>query len=337
MSFIINLFLPRLFFGLIVSFLITLYVIPIFSKIAFKLNFIDVPDGKLKTQAKPVPYLGGLAVFIGFIIGYVLVLPTQNSTVILIPCLTFLLLLGLLDDFVMLKPYQKFFGQVIALICFLKSAVYLKHAFFKDYAHLAFSGLWILSLINAFNLIDVMDGLATLVAVLAAIFFLGMAFFMHLPEIALFLICILGSLLAFFLYNKPVASIYLGDAGSLFLGGIFATLPFLFPWGTYHIFGFLIPVVILSIPLFELIGLICIRSLHKIPFYKGSPHHFSCYLLRKNWSKQMILLLIFFMGLILGILSVAFLFGYIDLIGLSISYLTLVTVWAFILATGQKA
>jgi UDP-GlcNAc:undecaprenyl-phosphate GlcNAc-1-phosphate transferase len=118
----------------------------------------------------------------------------------------------------------------------------------------------------------------------------------------------LGSLCAFLWYNRPLASIYLGDAGSLFIGGFLATTPFLLNWGTYITYGYISPIVILGIPLLEVVSLIIIRCYKGIPFYRGSSDHFACYLQAKGWKKDHILLYVFGLSSMLG--TIAFLFTY---------------------------
>lgn len=314
--YVMNYFVFRLIIGLVLSFLITLYLIPFFIKIANKHCFVDSPDGVIKKQKESVPYLGGLAIFTGFITSCVLIVPAPSSIFLLVPCLTLLLLLGLIDDLVVLKPHQKFFGQFIAALCFLKSILYVNSSFCVDYFHLVLSALWIISLINAFNLIDVMDGLTATVSLGSGLIFFALSLSVQYFDVSLFIVSLLGPVIAFLLYNRPPALMYLGDAGSLFLGGFFATLPFLFPWNFYNPVGFLTPFIILIIPIFELIWLIVIRTWYKIPFYKASSHHFALMLIERNWTKKSILFLITFFLIQIGILSIAFFLQYIDLISL---------------------
>ncbi len=204
---------------------------------------------------------------------------------------------------------------MVAAFCFLKGGFYLKELFlFSNESPwmillwLFISFGWILSIINAFNLIDVMDGLATTVAICATTSFLILAYAFNLPSLVLLLCAFLGALLAFLRFNYPPASIYLGDAGSLFIGGFLGIVPFLFPWSSYQILGCFTPIVIFMIPLLEVGTLILIRSYRGIPFYQGSPDHFSIYLRRKGWSVRYILA--FVVALSVALLPVAFLFAF---------------------------
>ena len=151
-----------------------------------------------------------------------------------------------------------------------------------------------------------MDGLATTLASCAAATFLVIAIYLGHIELAIILSAFLGALIGFFVFNRPEAKIYLGDAGALFIGGFLATVPFLFDWGTFHAYGYLTPIIVLAIPLLEVGTLIIIRRYKGIPFYRGSPHHFSIYLQEKGWSKYKILLYVLLMSFWLAICSFLF-------------------------------
>jgi UDP-GlcNAc:undecaprenyl-phosphate/decaprenyl-phosphate GlcNAc-1-phosphate transferase len=320
----------RLIFSFFISFILTFYLVPLFCSIAKKLNILDIPDGTIKKHKNPTPYLGGMALYIGFIASLALVFPFENKVLLVLLGSTLLLFTGLIDDILRIKPYQKFFWQMIAAFCFLKSGFYLKESFFlSNIWNIPISMLWILTIINAFNLIDVMDGLATLTAGCVTATFIILALLLGQSTLALLLMCFLGPLCAFFWYNRPPAKIYLGDAGSLFIGGFLATIPFLFDWGRYNRYGFLAPIIVLAIPIFEVLSLILIRSYKKIPFYYGSPDHFSIYLQQKGWSAYKILG--FVLGFSVFLLALAFVvvFTRINLAYLIITGLILLLFWIY--------
>ena len=297
----------KLFFSFLLSFLFAFYLVPILSSVAFRLNILDVPDGSLKKHKQPTPYLGGVAVYIAFIVALALTFPFENHMFAFFVGSTLLLFVGLIDDLVPLKPYQKFAGQIIAALCFLRAGFYIKLHFFENYWAMPLSFIWTLSVINAFNLVDVMDGLATTLAGCSVISFLIIALYFGQVTVALLLCALLGALVAFFWYNKPNASMYLGDAGSLFIGGILATVPFMIHWGRYHWYGYISPIIILAIPLLEISSLIAIRTCKGIPFYRGSPDHFSIYLQNNGWSKKQILLYMVLLSIYLFVAAFLFL------------------------------
>ena len=236
-------------------------------------------------------------------------MPFENRIFPFLIGTTLLLLLGLIDDLIVLKSYQKFFGQSVVALCFLKAGFYLKEHVFYNIWNILLSLFWILAVINAFNLVVVMDGLATSIAIYTTITLMVLALYLQHMAVLILLAAFLGSLCAFFWYNRPPACIYLGDAGSLFIGGFLATIPFLFDWGTYNWYGYLTPPIILAIPLLECFSLIVIRGYKGIPFYQGSPDHFSCYLLGKGWSKNIILWYMLVLSIYLGAVSFLFMAG----------------------------
>jgi UDP-GlcNAc:undecaprenyl-phosphate GlcNAc-1-phosphate transferase len=324
--------------ALFISFLITFYLVPFLAEAAFRLNIIDHPDGKLKIHKAPTPYLGGVGIYLGFIVALSLVFPFENSFFLFLLGTTLLLFIGLLDDLIAMKSYQKFLGQCIALICFLKGGFFLKEVFLSSLSHylwsyfwLIISAGWILSVINAFNLVDVMDGLATTLAFSIAISFLTMAYIFQVPVVMLLLFSFLGALAAFLWFNKPPARIYLGDAGSLFIGGTIAVIPFLMPWGTYTPYGFFALPVILFIPLCEVATLIIIRTYKGIPFYAGSPDHFSLYLQGKGWSKWTILAYVVTVQALLTVVALLFVCNYISLSNFIITTLLFAGSWYLML------
>ncbi|MCK5632553.1 undecaprenyl/decaprenyl-phosphate alpha-N-acetylglucosaminyl 1-phosphate transferase [bacterium] len=317
----------KLFFTFIISFLFAFYLIPIIRNVAFRLNILDVPDGKVKKHKKATPYLGGIAIYIAFITSLSLTMPFANKMFSFFIGITLLLFIGLIDDLVPLKPYQKFSGQIIAALCFLRAGFYFKSHFFHNYWAIPISFFWILTVVNAFNLVDVMDGLATTIASCAAFSFLIIALYVQQPVVAIVLCAFLGSLLAFFYYNKPQATIYLGDTGSLFIGGLLATIPFMINWGRYNWYGYIAPVIILAIPLLEVATLILVRTYKKIPFYQASPDHFSIYLQKKGWSKNFILFYIFILSIILFVSSFLFMSGVIGFLTLFIIGFIFLVIW----------
>jgi len=315
-------------FALTLSFLFTIYIIPKLRILAFKFKILDIPDGNIKVHKEPTPYLGGVAIYFGFIASLAIVFPFENKMFSFIIGSTLLLFIGLIDDLIAMKPYQKLFGQMIAAFCFLKAGFYLKHKFFfNNIWNIPISFLWILTIVNAFNLVDVMDGLATILAGCATISFIIVALYLGNNALAILLFAFLGALIGFFLYNRPDAKMYMGDAGALFIGGFLATIPFLFEWSVYNPYGYITPIIILSIPLIEVATLIIVRFYRGIPFYQGSPDHFSIYLQKKGWSKAKVLVYSVIMSAILFIFAFLFFLRKIYFAGIVAAGAMFVAVW----------
>lgn len=321
----------------------TFLLVPFFKYIARVTRLLDVPDGILKNHKQPVPYLGGVAVFFGCLVPFFYFF---SATVFdqwhFFTGLLVLLIVGLLDDIYRISPAKKFAGQLVACVIFIKGgALFNKHIF----SHILplpvqspelfsvlnglLSAFWILTCINAFNLIDIMDGLASSVAFVSALFFIGTALFFNVGWLAAFLGCFCAALCAFFWYNKPPATMYLGDAGSLWIGGALACMPFFLHWGASFRGQLLVPLFFLAVPLIEICSLIIIRTSKKIPFYYGSPHHFICYLKKRGWNTVTVLLLTIFTAALFGALGFFVAFQDIALSVSTLCFLLGTFLWVF--------
>jgi UDP-GlcNAc:undecaprenyl-phosphate/decaprenyl-phosphate GlcNAc-1-phosphate transferase len=316
----------------LVSLTFTFFLVPHVCSVAQKLHIMDVPDGNIKKHKQATPYLGGVAVYLGFTGTLFFFLPVESYLLFLLFGLTILLFLGLIDDLWQISPGQKWIGQMIAAASFLGAGFSLKESFLSSAANLILSFLWIMAVDNAFNLVDVMDGLATLLAISATLSFLVFAYFFKLSQIIILLSTFLGALVAFFYYNKPSAKIYLGDAGALFIGGFLAVVPFYFNWG-YHggEYGFLVPVIVLAVPLMEVTSLIVIRTYKGIPFYHGSPDHYCLYLQGKGWTVKEILLFSSFMSFVLFIFAYLVAFDVFPLSYIVLLSLVSLVLWHFLI------
>jgi UDP-GlcNAc:undecaprenyl-phosphate GlcNAc-1-phosphate transferase len=175
-----------------------------------------------------------------------------------------------------------------------------------------------------------MDGLATVVAIVASLNFLLFALLFNQVTHAIVLAAFLGSLIGFLYYNKPDAQIYLGDTGSLYIGGFLATVPFLLPWNAFYSWGYIAPAFILAVPLLELFFLVCIRTYKRIPFYNASPDHFAIQLLQAGWSKFAILYFIFVFSCLCSLIAWAVVLSHINIFRLIILILILPISWFFL-------
>ncbi len=313
------LFLVPLFIGLVVT--------PFFRFVAHKTGLLDIPNGDLKKHTQATAYLGGAAVYVTAGLSYFFLFKCMylNSFFTALNGsyfigITILFGVGLIDDIFAISPLQKILGQCVACIFFFQAGLFFKEPIISCFLPTIFctpeiiflvgiilSLWWMLSIINAINLIDIMDGLAVTVSFIAL---LGMAFYSGAFNRGILLLPLLGTLSGFFFYNKPRASIYLGDAGSLVLGGVLATVPFIFGWGVSCRWGMICaPLLVLIIPIAELCWLILIRTHLRIPFYYGSPHHFALYLKKWGWSTKKILRVTGFIGTLCGVLANFVAFG----------------------------
>jgi UDP-GlcNAc:undecaprenyl-phosphate/decaprenyl-phosphate GlcNAc-1-phosphate transferase len=224
-------------FVFLIGFVVCFVFTPLVGRLARCIGMLDMPDAR-RIHRQPVPRGGGLAVFLGF--------HAACAGVYLLPWLPFaseisivwwwrffalsslLVVVGFLDDRYGLRPVVKLAGQtlvaVLAFTCDMRVAKILGEElpFAVD---LALTLIWFLGIINAYNLIDGLDGLASGLAFIAALGLAGSAVIRHVPGEALVLLGLAGACLAFLRFNFSPASIFLGDTGSMFLGFTLAAIP----------------------------------------------------------------------------------------------------------------
>lgn len=319
--------------SLLVSFLITiLNTVPFARCLALYLNIFDVPDLYLKKHTQVTPYLGGAAIFISFWITNFLFNPCNEIMFGLLIGSILIFIAGLIDDIFVLRPFQKIQFQFLAAFSLIFFGFYL-NLNWPFYLDRLLSMVWMLTLMNAFNLVDVMDGLATIISISVASGLAFYAFYLKQDLLGNLLIILLGALFGFFYYNRPRAKIYLGDAGSMLIGAILAAISLKINWNSIapsFFLGYFIPPIIFGIPLLEVSSLILIRKFKKIPFYNGSPDHYIHYLKAKEWSEWAILLYTLFYGLLINAFSLAVAFLKIKLSLLLSLGLLLQLLWAYV-------
>lgn len=257
------------------SLLLALYLTPIFRDSALRFGILDRPDGALKTQKEPVPYLGGLAVFGAVLIPVAIFLQFSDTLMGLLLASTLILLLGLIDDIGRLSPRIKLLVQVIAIFLMLKSGIRIRVAFLPPIVSVGLTFFWMLLLTNGFNLIDVMDGLAAGVASVSAAA-LSVIFFLQGNRMGVILcLSLAGALSGFIRFNRPPARIYLGDAGSLFLGFLLGGLALGADYTLRNPVGWLSAIAIFAVPLFEIAFISYLRLRRGSSIFVGSRDHFS--------------------------------------------------------------
>ena len=313
-----------------ITFFSTFFVIPLCSYIAHTFRVLDIPDGKLKKHTIAVPSFGGISIVIGVLPALILFYPFQLSLLFWYLGVTSLLIIGFIDDIVRLTAFQKFLGQIGSVFLLLYGMPQFSFGLWSGYICFFLVFFISLSIINAFNLVDVMDGLAGSLIAISLSAYLVISYFLLQWSLMILIIALIAGIMAFLYYNISPAKIYLGDAGSLFFGGIFSSIPFLLPWpDTFS--GYLSALGIVSVFLLELVWLICVRLYKRLPIYLGSPDHFSLVLQRKGWTKNQILVYSSCIGLVSAVISLLFAFNIIGLIPMIIFSIIGATLWFLVL------
>ncbi|MFC1631380.1 MraY family glycosyltransferase [Candidatus Omnitrophota bacterium] len=286
------------------SFILTLILTPPIHRLAIKLQAFKII--KNDTQQQQISYLGGLALFFAFCIVVLIACVHQgclNSGFFgIITGSAVIVLLGLIDDFVELSPGLKFLGQTVAVIALIVFGVTTSIAAVGRPLNILITFLWVFAIINALNLLDIMDGLCSGITAIAAGAFLFISFLSQNMQAAIISAAVLGASLAFLRYNFPPAKIYLGDTGSMFLGFVLAVLAINVDYAPQERkIALLTPIVALGLPIFDTAFVILMRLLRGRPVTKKSKDHFALRLLSAGLSKRRTLLLMYLFGLLFSV------------------------------------
>lgn len=298
---------------ILVVFLVVVILMPVVIKIANHVNALDMPNER-KVHKEPMPRLGGLAIFFGFLVGYMLFCtPTTQMNSILIGSFI-LILVGVFDDIKPLSPKIKFSGQLLSaiILVFYGNVIMQELSAFGLYINFGILAkpitvLFVVAVINCMNLIDGLDGLASGIA---DIFFMTITVIATLMgsygglDSALTLIMI-GATSGFLLYNFHPAKIFMGDSGSMFLGYMISVISLL-GFKNVTLTSFFIPIVILAIPILDTLFAIIRRLLKGQSFAKADKEHFHHQILKMAGNQTKTVLIIYLIQVLFSAASIVY-------------------------------
>jgi|PlaIllAssembly_1097288.scaffolds.fasta_scaffold196282_2 UDP-GlcNAc:undecaprenyl-phosphate GlcNAc-1-phosphate transferase len=291
----------------ILAFLVAWYGVPIARQAALKYGIVDAPDGRLKHQREPVPYFGGLAIYLAFLISLVFTFEFRHDVLGIILGGTIVVMLGLIDDFGVLTPATKLVGQLLAVFVLIKSGIRIEIAAFPEWLDLVLTVFWMVGLINAFNLLDIMDGLSAGVGAVSASCLLVVALMQGDQTIAVMLVALLGSLLGFLKFNWHPARIYMGDTGAMFIGLLLGAMTMIERYPGDHPLSLLTPVFIVGIPIFDTLFVMYVRYRRGLPIFWGSPDHAAIRLRQWGLSVPQIVIMSYVATAVVGMIGIAML------------------------------
>jgi len=247
-----------------IALLISFVATPGVKWLAGRVGAIDVPKDSRRVHKEPIPRMGGLAIFIGFIVSVLIMadIDTQIRGVLIGAII--IVILGLLDDIYTLNAYIKFLVQIIAALVAVFHDVVIEilsnpFAFTEAASEFMFLGpwtipvtvLWIVGITNAVNLIDGLDGLAVGVSTISAIVMLIIALMVSYPNVAIILAALVGACIGFLPFNFNPAKIFMGDTGALMLGYLLATMSIVGLFKFYAVVSFAAPLLVMALPLID--------------------------------------------------------------------------------------
>ena len=258
---------------------------PAVKMLAIRIKAVDVPKDNRRMHKTPIPRMGGLAIFAGFLISALLFIPLGKEFRAILLGALLLVVLGIIDDVVALKAQVKFVGQIVAALIPVLAGVNI-HGFANPFTvdhyttlgplSVPISVLWIVGITNAVNFIDGLDGLACGVSAIATVTMFIIAVLFGETYVAFAMAALAGACLGFLPYNMNPAKIFMGDTGSMFLGYILATTSIQGLFKFYAMISFAVPFIILGLPIFDT-GFAIVRRLMKgqspLQADRGHVHH----------------------------------------------------------------
>ena len=285
---------------------------PFVIKIAYKLGAIDKPRGR-HIHKKDTPKLGGLGIFAGFLLGYMIFgQHSEQMNSVLIGSFI-IIITGIIDDVCELKPIHKMIGQLLAaaVIVFYGKILLIDASAFGLYINLGIFAypatlLFIIGCINCINFIDGLDGLS---GGISAIYYLTTGIIgLIVGKIDLEIVLtftMLGATLGFLVHNFYPAKIFAGDTGSMFMGFIIAVIALL-GFKNVTMTSLIIPLLILAIPILDTLFAILRRLLKKKKITEGDAYHVHHQLLNRNISQRKTVLIIYFIDLLFASASIIY-------------------------------
>lgn len=301
----------------LVTFVTSLLLVFIIKKVAEHVGALDIPNER-KVHKKPIPRLGGLAIFLAFLLGYILYGKVSVQMLSVLIGGFIIVLTGIVDDINPIKARYKLICQIIAAcVVVIYGKLYFANITllgftwnFPAWINMILSIVFIVAIINAINLIDGLDGLSSGIS---AIYFLTIAILGFILnklgglDVILSLI-MFGSTLGFLFHNFPPAKIFMGDTGSMFLGFMIAVIALL-GYKVTTITSLIVPLLLLFIPIMDTLLAIIRRTLKHESIGSPDKEHLHHQLLRMTSSQTKTILIIYLINILFSAVSIFYVLG----------------------------
>jgi UDP-GlcNAc:undecaprenyl-phosphate GlcNAc-1-phosphate transferase len=281
--------------------LLGLFFISIFKRLVLKIN---------KLISNGIPLVGGISIGFSFLItvlmGFSLINQLDKKIWGIIVASLFMLLSGVYDDLKAISIFNKFLLQIIATFILVIFGIRTEISGIGEVLNLLITFLWIIGITNAFNHLDIIDGLCGGVGFLVGISFLIISILNSQPNVSIITLAFLGALLSFLKYNLPPAKIYLGNCGSHFLGFVLSAQAIIISYASIERkVALLSPILLLGYPIYDTSFLILMRLKNRRPILRKSKDHLALKFLNQGYPVKRIIIYLFlltFLFCICGIL-----------------------------------
>lgn len=288
-------------FTFLVALAVTFVLTPVVKNFAIRIGAVDKPDAR-KVHHGLIPRLGGLAIYVGFMVSVIATIGFTYEMVGIMLGATFLIAVGIADDVYSLPPKVKLLGQIIAaaipVVIFNINIEWidvprLGIIYLPEIISLPLTIFWIIGFVNTVNLIDGLDGLAAGIATIASIAIALLAFQMGQWVAAAAMVAMTGACLAFLQYNFNPAKIFMGDTGSMFLGYIISAVSVMGSMKTVATAVLIVPLLALAVPITDTLLAIVRRKSSGVPIFSPDKNHLHHRLLAKGLNQKQVVLVMY--------------------------------------------
>lgn len=325
------------------SFVISLVMTPQVKKFAETIGAMDVPKDERRVHNHPIPRMGGLAIFMGFLASILIFSEMDTKIMGMLIGATIIVGMGAVDDIVNLNAWVKLSVQIVAALVVIRCGVVFDAITNPNvlsdtmtipvgWLTIPLTLLWVVGCTNAVNLIDGLDGLAVGVSAISSVTMLIVSLFVSEPGVAVVLGALTGACLGFIPYNLNPAKIFMGDVGSQFLGFVLAVMSMIGLFKLHTLITFLVPLMALAIPLADTTFAFCRRILRGQSPFHADKGHFHHRLLAMGLNQKQAVAVLYGISAVLGLLAVliAGASGVIKIICIVIAFVIAFAVWAAI-------
>lgn len=292
-------------FALMATYILT----PLTKQLALSIGAVDIPNNR-RINKKAVPTLGGIAIYLGFLIPIILNMPLNKRLIGILLGGTFILLIGIIDDLYELSPSWKLTGQILAACILLFFGIKIEFITnpFGGMLYLGYWGVpltlfWVVGITNTVNLVDGLDGLAAGISAIAAFILFLVALQEGQTFSAILALTLASSSLGFLRFNFNPADIFMGDTGAMFLGYMLAAISVSGALKSAATVTLVVPVLALGVPIFDTIFAIIRRIHNGKPIGEADNGHIHHRLLALGMNQRQAVLSVYGISICLGLMA----------------------------------
>lgn len=305
----------RILLSFAVALIVSYFMTPSVKRFAMHVGAIDVPSEGRRIHDHPIPRMGGLAIFFGFVVSMLLFVSFTPQVLGLLLGALIIAVMGAVDDIVNLRPWIKLSIQIIAALVAIRCGIMFTAVsnpnFLSDIGTIpigAFSipltVVWIVGCTNAVNLIDGLDGLAVGVSGISSLTMLIVSLFVADPNTSFILAALCGACVGFMPFNLNPAKIFMGDVGSQFLGFVLACVSVMGLFKLHTVITFLVPVLAMAIPLADTVFAFFRRIVHGQSPFHADKGHFHHRLLAMGLNQKQAVAVLYGISAVMGLVAV---------------------------------